>query len=168
MGVAIQEKTRPTQYFNMATIFQDGRHRVSLNVIFCFQNGSWWSKRLLWQQSVCFGMKNVQLMLWILFKCSGYFNMAANLQDGCHRLSRNTSFALNGSRQKYDLQNKWYIWTCRQFSWTMYYYTSTQISPLWPPISKMATMGYPKILSFTFKITAASQIRRVGKIYLCT
>ena len=44
-------------------------------------------------------MQNVQLMLWILFKCSDYFNMVANLQDGRHRLSRNISFALDGSRQ---------------------------------------------------------------------
>ena len=42
-------------------------------------------------------MQNVQLMLGILFKCSGYFKMAANLQDGRHRLSRNISFALNCS-----------------------------------------------------------------------
>ena len=32
MGVIIQEKTRATQNFNMAAIFQDGRHRVSLNL----------------------------------------------------------------------------------------------------------------------------------------
>ena len=42
-------------------------------------------------------MQNVQLMLGILFKCSGYFKMAANLQDGRHRLSRDINFALNDS-----------------------------------------------------------------------
>ena len=43
-------------------------------------------------------MQNVQLMLEILFKCSDYFNMATNFQDGRHGLSRNTGFALDGSR----------------------------------------------------------------------
>ena len=46
-----------------------------------------------------FSMQNVQLMLQIPFKCSDYFNMAANFQDGRHRQSRNTSFALDGSRR---------------------------------------------------------------------
>ena len=46
-----------------------------------------------------FEYANVQLMLSILFKCSDYFNMAANFEDGCHRLSHNNSFALDGSRQ---------------------------------------------------------------------
>ena len=44
-------------------------------------------------------MQNVELMLWILFKCSDYFNMVANLQYDRYRLSRNISFALDGSRQ---------------------------------------------------------------------
>ena len=43
-------------------------------------------------------MQNVQLMLQILFKCSDYFDMGAIFQDVRHRLSRNTSFALDGSR----------------------------------------------------------------------
>ena len=40
MGVIIQENTRATQNFNMATIFQDGRLGVSLNVNFCLQSDS--------------------------------------------------------------------------------------------------------------------------------
>ena len=66
--------------------------------------------------------------------------------------------------QKDDLGNKWYIWACRQLSWTIYYYKNIQISSIWPLISKMATMDYPKILSFALKITAASQIRWFGKM----
>ena len=39
-GSLFKKKTRATQNFNMAAIFQDGRHGVSLNVNFCLQNGS--------------------------------------------------------------------------------------------------------------------------------
>ena len=42
-------------------------------------------------------MQIAQLMLQIQFKCSYYFNMAANFKDGHHRLSCNISFALDGS-----------------------------------------------------------------------
>ena len=65
--------------------------------------------------------------------------------------------------QKDDLRNKCYIWACRKFSWWCKYYLSNQISSIWPPISKMAAIGYPKILSFTSKITADSQRRWFGK-----
>ena len=39
-GSLFKKKTRATKNFNMAAIFQDGRHGVSLNVDFCLQNGS--------------------------------------------------------------------------------------------------------------------------------
>ena len=42
-----KKKTRATQIFNMAAIFQDGRHRVSWNVIFCLKNGGKWSKKII-------------------------------------------------------------------------------------------------------------------------
>ena len=42
-------------------------------------------------------MQIAQLMLQIQFKCSYYFNMAANFKDGHHRLSCSISFALDGS-----------------------------------------------------------------------
>ena len=100
MGVTIHEKTRATQNFNMAAIFQDGRHGVSLDVIFSLKNGYKWSKKDYCDNRVyVLSMQNVQLMLKILLKCSHYFNMAASFQDGRHRLSRNTSFALDGSRR---------------------------------------------------------------------
>ena len=53
-GSLFKKITRAMQNFNMAAIFQDGCHGVSWNVIFCLKNGSKWSKRLLWQHSVCF------------------------------------------------------------------------------------------------------------------
>ena len=130
----------------MAAIFQDGRPMVSWNVIFCLKMVVNGQKNYRDNRVYVLSMKNVQIMLCILLKCSDYFNMAANFQDGRHRLSRNTSFALDGSRQsKDDLRNKWYIWACGQFSWWYKYYISNQISSIWPPISKMAAMGYPKI-----------------------
>ena len=39
-GSLYKKKTRATQNFNTAAIFQDGRHGVSLNVNLCLQNGS--------------------------------------------------------------------------------------------------------------------------------
>ena len=44
-------------------------------------------------------MQIVQFMLQPLFKYSDYFNMAANFQDGRHRLSCNTSIALDDGRR---------------------------------------------------------------------
>ena len=46
-GSLCKKKTRATQNFNMAAIFQDGRHRVSWNVIFCLTNGGKWSKKII-------------------------------------------------------------------------------------------------------------------------
>ena len=53
-GSLFTKKTRATQNFNMAAIFQDGRHGVSLNGIFALKMAINGQKRLLWQQSVCF------------------------------------------------------------------------------------------------------------------
>ena len=36
-GSLFKKKTRATQNFNMAAIFQDGRHGISLNVVFCLK-----------------------------------------------------------------------------------------------------------------------------------
>ena len=151
MWVNIQEKTRATQNFNMAAIFQDGRHRVSWNVIFCHK----------WEYENA--------------KCT--FNVIDAIQMS--RIFRNTSFALVGSikkmiwgiswqHQKNDLRNKRYIWACRQFSWRYKYYIRNEISSIWLPISKMAAMGYPEMLSYTLKITADSQIRWFGKADMWT
>ena len=42
-----RKKRGPRKNFNMAAIFQDGRHRVSWNVIFCLTNGGKWSKKII-------------------------------------------------------------------------------------------------------------------------
>ena len=98
-GSLFKKKTRATHNFKMATMFQDGRHGVSLNVIFCLKMAVNGKKRLLWQQSVFWVCKMYSQCYKYYFKCSDYFNMAAYFQHGCHRLSRNTSFALDGSKQ---------------------------------------------------------------------
>ena len=92
-GHFTRKKTRATQNFNMAAIFQDGRPMVSWNVIFCLKMVVNGQKDYRDNRVYVLSMKNVQIMLCILLKCSDYFNMAANFQDGHHRLSRNTSFA---------------------------------------------------------------------------
>ena len=92
--------------------------------------------------------------------------MTANFQDG---RSRNISLPWTAAgSENFDLRSTWHIWACRQFSWCHKYNISIQISSIWPPISKMAAMGYPKILSFTLKITAESQISWFCKTDMCT
>ena len=61
MGVTIHEKTRATQNFNMAAIFQDGRHGVSLDVIFSLKNGYKWSKKII---------VTTECMFWACKMCS--------------------------------------------------------------------------------------------------
>ena len=52
-GSLFKKKTRATQNFNMAAIFQDGRHGVLWNVIFGFKNGiKWWKKTILTKECV--------------------------------------------------------------------------------------------------------------------
>ena len=60
-GSLFKKKTRATQNFNMAAIFQDGRHGTSLNVIFCLQNDSKWSKKMI---------VATECMLWACKMCS--------------------------------------------------------------------------------------------------
>ena len=80
--------------------FQYGRHlprwppRGILKCFFCLKMAVNGQKRSLWQQSVWFEHAKCT----VLFKYSGYLNMATNFQDCRHRLSRNTSFALGSSR----------------------------------------------------------------------
>ena len=62
-GSLFKKKTRATQNFNMAAIFQDGRHGVSWIGICVLEMAVNGQRRLLWQQSVCFCMQNTQLML---------------------------------------------------------------------------------------------------------
>ena len=61
-------------------------------------------------------IENVQLMLWTLFKCVDSFNMAANIQDGRHRLSCNVIVLLhgNGQSEKYCFSHKRDICACRK------------------------------------------------------
>ena len=53
-GSLFKKKTRATQNFNMAAIFQDGRHGVSWIRIFVLEMAVNGQRKLLWQQSVCF------------------------------------------------------------------------------------------------------------------
>ena len=47
-GSPYRKKTRATQNFNMAAIFQDSRHRLSWNTIFCLKRAANGRKRLFW------------------------------------------------------------------------------------------------------------------------
>ena len=47
-GSPFMNKTRATQNFNMAAIFQDGRHRLSRNTIFCLKKAADGRKQLMW------------------------------------------------------------------------------------------------------------------------
>ena len=80
-------------------IFQDGRHGVSQNLFFGLEMTVNGQKRLFDTIMHVLSMENVYIMSWILFKCSDFFNMSTNFQDGRHRLSRNNSFVLDGSRR---------------------------------------------------------------------
>ena len=110
-GSRFKKKMRATQNFNMAAIFQDGGHGILLNVFFASKMALNGQKRLFWQQSVCvLSMQIAQLMLQIQFKCSYYFNMAANFQDGHYRPSCNISFALDGSGRSKRWFGEWVIY----------------------------------------------------------
>ena len=78
-GSLFKKKTRATQNFNMAATFQDGRHGILWNVIFCLKMSWNGRKRLFWQQSVYFEHANCTvnvtntIQMFILFQYGRQF-----------------------------------------------------------------------------------------------
>ena len=77
------------QNFNMAAIFQYGRHGLSWNPIFALKGQQIVEKENYDIKFYVFIIGIVQIISLTLFKCSDPFNMAANIQDGHHRISCN-------------------------------------------------------------------------------
>ena len=67
--------------------FQDDRHWLSWNAIFWLQMAGDGLKQDFVNKSYVLNMSKNQLMLSAQFQSSACSNMAANFQDGCHRLS---------------------------------------------------------------------------------
>ena len=133
--------------------------------------------RVSWQRLVCLQKWDFSANVFAgtdygISTLSSYiYSGADNCKDRSNYDTSNTiwhRYSIPRRLSKYDLGNKWYIWACQQFSWWYKYYISIQISSIWPPISKMATMVHPKILSFNFRITAGSQIRWFAETDMCT
>ena len=93
-----KKKTRASQNFNMDAIFQEGRHGVSWNVIFCLEMAVNGQERLLWQQSVWFEHAKCTVDFVNTIKMFRLFQYGRQFPRWPPSLSRNTSFALDCSR----------------------------------------------------------------------
>ena len=86
-GSPYRKKTRATQNVNMAAIFQDGRHRLSWNTIFCLKRAADGRKRLFCLHILYSKHSKCSIDVINTMQMFRFFQYGRQFQAGRHHLS---------------------------------------------------------------------------------